>query len=301
MKQYSKMGLALLLLGLAFACKQADNMEASADATENITESKTTADMVSSNAAVEPKDSNRKFVRTADIKFKVKNVAQSTYAVESIIAKHGGFITFTDLKSNINQKTETKISQDSILETTKYTVDNSITFRVPNTAMDTVLKSMVKEIEFLDNRLIKADDVSIQMLSNKLAQKRLQKSQARLEKGIDSKGKKLNQIVDAEDKVLDKETDSDSQLLNTLTLEDQVNFSTVTLYLYQRETTKHELFANDKNTDAYRPNIGLQLLESLKTGWYILEGILAFIAQLWSIVLLGILGFIVYKVYLKKQ
>jgi hypothetical protein len=301
MKHYSKLGLALLLLGLAFACKQADGMEASADATEIASENKTTVDMVSSNAAVEPKDSNRKFVRTADIKFKVKNVAQSTYAIESIIAKHGGFVTFTNLKSNINQKTETKISQDSILETTKYTVDNSITFRVPNTAMDTVLKSMVKEIDFLDNRLIKADDVSIQMLSNKLAQKRLQKSQARLEKGIDSKGKKLNQIVDAEDKVLDKETDSDSQLLNSLTLEDQVNFSTVTLYLYQRETTKHELFANDKNADAYRPNIGLQLLESLKTGWYILEGILAFIAQLWSIVLLGILGFIVYKVYLKKQ
>lgn len=54
--------------------------------------------MVSSNAAVEPKNSNRKFVRTADINFKVKNAAQSTYAIENIIAKHGGFVTFPDFK-----------------------------------------------------------------------------------------------------------------------------------------------------------------------------------------------------------
>jgi len=296
MKNYSKLGLVLLLIGLAFACKQADHsME-----TESTTENKTSADMISSNAAVEPKNSNRKFVRTADIKFKVKNVAQSTYAIENSIAKHGGFVTLTDLKSNINERNSTKISQDSILETTKYTADNSITFRVPNTAMDTVLKSIVNQIEFLDNRLIKADDVSLQMLSNKLTQKRLQKSQKRLEKGIDFKGKKIDQIVNAEDRVLDKESDADASQLNTLSLEDQVNFSTVTLYLYQRETTRQELIKNETNTDAFRPSIGLQIVDSLKTGWYVLEVIIAFIVQMWSILLLVFFGFIIYRNYLKK-
>ena len=110
----------------------------------------------------------------------MKNVAKSTYAIENIVAKNGGFVTFTDLKSNINEKSETKISQDSSLETTRFTVDNTITLRVPNTQLDTVLKSMVKEVVFLDNRLIKADDVALQLLSNKMAQKRLASAESRI-------------------------------------------------------------------------------------------------------------------------
>lgn len=297
MKQVSKLGLAVLLLGIAFACKQATSSdEASAETAADSVGVETT----SSNAAVVKKESNRKFVRTADLKFKVKNVAKSTYAIENIVAKNGGFVTFTDLKSTVNEKSETKISQDSTLETTRFTVDNTITLRVPNTQLDTVLKSMVKEVAFLDSRLIKADDVALQLLSNKMAQKRLTSHQKRLEKGIDTKGKKLNDITNAEDKVLDRETESDETVLKNLSLEDQVNFSTVTLYLYQRESVLQEMVANEKSINAYRPHIGLQILDGLKTGWFMFEAIIAFIVQLWSIIVLVILGLFIYKKYLKK-
>jgi hypothetical protein len=297
MKQVSKLGLALLLLGIAFACKQA---EATDNATEAGADATAVEKTISSNAALEKKESNRKFVRTADLKFKVKNVAKSTYAIENIVAKNGGFVTFTDLKSTVNEKSETKISQDSTLETTRFTVDNTITLRVPNTQLDTVLKLMVKEVAFLDSRLIKADDVALQLLSNKMAQKRLTSHQKRLEKGIDTKGKKLNDITNAEDKVLDRETESDETVLKNLSLEDQVNFSTVTLYLYQRESVLQEMVANEKSINAYRPHIGLQILDGLKTGWFMFEAIIAFIVQLWSIIVLVILGLFIYKKYLKK-
>jgi hypothetical protein len=296
MKHLSKFGLALLLFGLAFACKQAE-------ATDNATEAAadtTAVENISSNAAVEKKESNRKFVRTADLKFKVKNVAQSTYAIENIVAKNGGFVTFTDLKSAINEKSETKISQDSTLETTRFTVDNTITLRVPNTQLDSVLKSMVKEVAFLDSRLIKADDVALQLLSNKMAQKRLSSHQKRLEKGIDTKGKKLNDITNAEDKVLDRETESDETVLRNLSLEDQVNYSTVTLYLYQRENVLQEMVANEKSINAYRPHIGLQVWDSVKTGWFMLEAIIAFIVQLWALFLIVVLGIIGYRKFVKK-
>ncbi|MEK8179513.1 DUF4349 domain-containing protein [Flavobacterium buctense] len=299
MKHLSKLSLALLLLGIAFACKQAE-AEDNAATEMNVAADSTAVTTTSSNAAVEKKESNRKFVRTADLKFKVKNVAKSTYAIENIVSKHGGFVTFTDLKSTVNEHDETQVSQDSILETTKFTVDNTITLRVPNTQLDTVLTSLAKEVDFLDSRLIKADDVALQLLSNKLAQKRLTKSQQRLEKGIDTKGKKINDITNAEDKVLDRETESDEQIIKNLSLEDQVNFSTVTLYLYQRETVKKELVYNEKNSNAYRPHISLQIWDSLKTGWFMLEGILAFVTQLWALILIGGLGYLGYKRFIKK-
>ena len=293
MKNRTKLGLALLLFGFAFACKQANGLEnSSVEAAAVAT--------TSSNAAVNKKESSRKFVRTADLKFKVKNVAKSTYAIENIVAKNGGFVTLTDLKSNINEKSETKISQDSTLETTHFTVDNTITLRVPNTQLDTVLKSMVKEVAFLDSRLIKADDVALQLLSNKMAQKKLATHQKRLEKGIDTKGKKLNDITNAEDKVLGRETESDESVLQNLSLEDQVNYSTVTLYLYQRESVLQEIVANEKSINAYRPHIGLQIWDSLKTGWFMFEAIVAFIVQLWALILIAVFGFFAYKKFVKK-
>lgn len=295
MKHLPKSGMAVLLLAFAFSCKQADF-----NAEEKAVMSADTTAVLSSNAAVASKDTERKFVRTADLKFKVKNVAKSTFAVESIIRKHGGFVTFTDLKSNINDQETTQVSQDSLLETTRYTVDNTMTFRVPNTQLDSVLIAMAKEVDFLDSRLIKADDVALQLLSNQLAQKRLTKSKARIEKGIDNKGKKLNDITTAEDKVLDRATESDDTIIKNLSLQDQVNFSTVTLYLYQRETVKRELVYNEKNSNAYRPHIGLQLLDSIKTGWYMLEGIIAFVVKLWSLFLIGFVTFIGYKRFIKK-
>ena len=85
MKHLSKLGLALLLLGIAFACKQAE-VDGAAEASGDLTAADTTAvTTTSSNAAVENKESNRKFVRTADLKFKVKNVPQSTYAIENAL------------------------------------------------------------------------------------------------------------------------------------------------------------------------------------------------------------------------
>lgn len=297
MNKNTKIVLTLLALGLVVACKESVAEETS-DYSENVATDSTS--VVSSSAAVENKNSNRKFVRTADVKFKVQNVAKSTYAIEDVTTKFGGFVTYTNLQSNIHNEDRTKVSQDSTLVTTKYKVDNNITIRVPNTKMDTVIKTIAKQIHFLDYRIIKADDVSLQMLSNELAQKRSNSSEKRLENAIDSKGKKLNQVVKAEETLDAKKEQNDASKLQNLSLQDQVNFSTLTLNIYQDESIKQEMVANEKSINAYRPNIGLQIWDSVKTGWFMLEHIISFVVVLWPYVLIGFLGFFGYKKFLKK-
>ena len=296
MNKNTKIVLTLLALGLVLSCKESASKENAAYAEEATTDR--TSD-ISSSAAVENKNSNRKFVRTADVKFKVKNVAKSTYAIEDATTKFGGFVTYTNLQSNIHSEDRTKVSQDSTLVTTKYKVDNNITIRVPNTKMDTVIKTIAKQIHFLDYRIIKADDVSLQMLSNELAQKRSNSSEKRLANAIDSKGKKLNQVVDAEANLDAKKEQNDASKLQNLSLQDQVNFSTLTLNIYQDESIKQEMVANEKSINAYRPNIGLQIWDSIKTGWFMLENIVSFIVVLWPFALIGFLGFMGYKKFLK--
>ena len=93
---------------------------------------------------------------------------------------------------------------------------------------------------------------------------------------------------------------NDAKTLENLSLNDQVNFSTLTLQIYQDQTVKQEMIANEKSVNAYRPNIGLQVWDSIKTGWFVLENIISFVVLLWPFALIGFAGFIGYKKFLKK-
>lgn len=300
MKTITKVSLTTLAtVTLLYSCKKADDAslnDQTADYATAVADSAT----VSSSAAVEKKDSKQKFIRTADIKFKVKNVAKSTYAIENTVQKFGGFVTYTNLQSNIQEQIKTKISQDSTLETTKYTVENNVTIRVPNTQLDTVIKTIAKQIDFLDSRVIKADDVSLKLLSNQLAQKRNVVTEKRVAKAIDTKGKKMTDIMQAENALATQKEAKDNTIIDQLSMEDQINFSTITLQLYQKETTKQEITASDKDSNSYKPNLGIQIIDSLKNGWYILEAIFVFILNLWPFILMGFGGFFLYKKYVKK-
>jgi hypothetical protein len=261
----------------------------------------TTASITSSIAAVENgKDSERRFIRTAELKFKVKSVVESTYHIEDIINNNGGFVTYTELKSEIDNTTSVAISADSSLETTYYTVTNAITLRVPNTALDTTLKAIAREIDYLDYRIIKADDVALQILSNNLAQKRAEKNEERLAKAIDNRGKKLNETTLAEEELLHKQQKADEAKIANLSLTDQVKFSTVNLLLYQRQAIKRAVISNNKNIDAYEPGLGTKMLESLVFGWKILESFIVFIAKFWGLFVLAIITLFLFRRYKHK-
>ena len=293
MKTIVKLSVAsLVIMALLFSCKKEE-----APALESSTK---VTDAISSSAAVDKKEDDRKFIRTADLKFKVKNVPQSTYAIEDATNKFGGYVTYTNLQSTISDQIETKISQDSILETTKFSVENNITIRVPNTKLDTLIKVIAKQIAFLDYRLIKADDVSIQMVKNQLTQNRKSNHQKRLEKAIDTKGKKLNDIAIAESDLENQKEQNDSSKIENISLQDQINLSTIKLQIYQPESLKQEKIANTNDKSNYQTNIGIEILDALKNGWYMLKEIIVFIINLWAILLIGAISFIVYKKYLHK-
>lgn len=304
MKTNTKTIIALLSLSLVISCKnsEAEKAVSSVESANNETKADSSSisdESAATSVAVENQKNNRKFVRTADVRFKVKNVVESTTKIEDATTKLGGFVTYTDLESHINRVEKTKVSQDSTLETTRFTVDNSITIRVPNTHLDTILKIISQEVNFLNHRKISANDVTLQMLSNQLAQKRNSITQKRVAKAIDEKGKKLNQVIDAEDKLASQKEQNDTTLLQNLALEDQVSFSTISLDIYQEETVKQEMIVNEMSENEYRPNIGIQLWDGFKSGWFMLEKIVSFVVVLWPFILIGTLSWLGYKKYLK--
>lgn len=289
---------SLVFLGIIislFGCGQANREEMQESAAFS---DSTNSKYISSSAAVETnKDSNRKFIRTAELKFKVKNVIKATYSIEDITAQQGGFVTGTSLNSTVDNVVITAISADSSLETTYFTVINTMTIRVPNTKLDTTLKLISQHIDFLDYRIIKAEDVALQLLSNDLIRKRVSENENRITKAIDNRGKKLKETTSAEELLLNKQEQSDNAKISNLSLKDQINFSTISLYLYQRQTIKHELIANDKNIEAYQPGFGQKTIEAFKTGWNILEKFLVFLFSMWGLVIFGIVAYLLYRKY----
>lgn len=297
MQTISKLGLITLSAAiLFFSCKQRESA-----AEESASNAATKSMSSPSQASPQNTLPERKFIRTADLKFKVKNVEKATNAIEKATSNVGGFVTQTNLQSTVLERIETKISQDSLLETTKYAVENNLTIRVPNAKLDTVISVISRQIDFLDFRVIKADDVSIQLLSNQLAQNRSIKKEKRLEKAIDTKGTKLKSIIDAEDKLGDQVEQNDAKKIENLSLEDQVNFSTLSIQIYQRDSFRQELVPNEKSKNAYRPALWIEIKDAFLSGWYLIESILTFLMQLWSIILLLFIGWLLYKKDFKKQ
>lgn len=257
---------------------------------------------ISSSAAVElNNDSTRKFIRTANLRFKVKDVIRSTYDIEGITKNHKGFVIYTNLGSSINHVSSTAVSADSTLETTHYTVSNSIVLRVPNHKLDTVLKDISRNIDFLNYRIIKADDVALKILSNRLAQKRSEKAEQRIATAIDNQGRKLKETVSAEELLQRKQEQADNALISNLSLADQIDYSTINLEIYQRQSIKREIISNNKNIDEYKPGFGKKLIGALKTGWDILESLTLLLIQIWPLFLLGFIVYFIFKKYIIRK
>ena len=285
-----------------WSCGPSAEEKAAKELIETTQQDSISSALISSSAAVEnKKDTTRKFVRTANLRFKAKNVITTTYVIEDITRRMEGFVTYTNLTSHIDRTNTVNVSPDSSLETTYFTVSNDIILRVPNTRLDSTLKLVSENIDFLDYRVIKADDVALNLLSNDMAQKRYSKSEERITNAIDNRGKKLGETTTAEEIVYDKQKQADYAKIENLRLMDQINYSTVNISIYQRQTLKRQLIANDKNIARYEPGIGSKLKQAFTYGWEMFEAFLILLTRLWALILLAGIIYWIYKKYIPKS
>ena len=254
----------------------------------------------SSAALVNPGDTTRKLIRTANLKFKVNNVIKATYDIENIAVKHDGFVENTNLASQINHTEETPVKEDSMLLTTYYSVINTLVLRVPNTQLDATLREIAPLVEFMDYRIINAQDVTLDMLSNQLEQERLARYDSRMVNAVSSQGRRLNDVSDAEDNLLRRQAQADGARLANLRVLDRINFSTVTLALYQNQSIRYEVIAKEKKIKPYAIPFGTSLLDALIFGWDIVVDVFLFIVSIWSVIVLGVLVFLCAMYYRKR-
>jgi hypothetical protein len=239
--------------------------------------------------------SERKFIRTADVKFKTKDVARTTQAIENLTRIYNGFVVHTQLTSSVIHTATFPVSADSLLERKEFTVENTMTIRVPNQQLDTLLADIVNLADFVDLRLVKADDIQLQVLENSLKVKRAAQAEKRYTKAIDEQSKKLPENINAEEDLLSLQNQADQHTLANLAYMDKVNFSTVSLQFYQSPSFTYEMVANPEIINAFEPDFLQRIKEAFLSGWAILAEVLIFLTRMWALVFLGICGFWIYK------
>ncbi|MDO1445169.1 DUF4349 domain-containing protein [Rhodocytophaga aerolata] len=239
--------------------------------------------------------SERKFIRTADVKFKTKDVARTTQAIENLTGRYNGFVVHTQLTASVIHTSTFPVSADSLLERKEFTVENTMTIRVPNQQLDTLLAAIVNLADFVDFRLVKAEDIQLQVLENSLKIKRAAQAEKRYTKAIDEQNKKLPEKMNAEEELLTLQSQADQHTLANLAYLDRVNFSTVSLQFYQSPGFTYEVLANPERIKAFEPDFLQKLVEALASGWDILAEVALFLARIWALLVLGICGFWLYK------
>lgn len=226
----------------------------------------------------------RKFIRTAELKFRVADVSSTTSKIETIVRNQGGFVIYTNLSSSIDHKETYQVSRDSSLETIYYTFSNELKLRIPNRKFDSTLQSIATLVDFLDYKVVKADDVSLQLLDNQLTQKR----------AIKTNGK-----TSAETETYTKEKADEAEVADR-ELSDQLRYSTISLQFSQRESIKRSMIPNCKDIAAYTPNIFVKIWDAIKIGWTKVENLFLFAIEMWGIILLAILAWLLFKRFNNK-
>lgn len=252
---------------------------------------------VASLAASIENDGHMRFIRKAQLRFQTKSVRNTTYYLENSVVNLGGIVTNTNLYSDIESVKKIAISNDndSSLKVTTYQMNNSMTIRIPNNRLDSLLKIISKSVMFLDSRVITANEISLVELRNNLERKRLAAYQNKLTQAIKNKSDKMSKVVDAYESMLRKQQQEDEATIRNLELDYEVEYSTVQLTIYQASSVDKELVENELNIKDFEPSFFTQLLESLVTGWNAVLFLIIQLANLWFLVLLVVVGIIVYN------
>lgn len=257
-----------------------------------------TAQMTSSAASYV--DGERKFVRTANADFRVKDVYQSAIAIENIVSGQGGFVVANQISAQIDRTSRYPIGNAKLLELAEYTVRGNLTVRVPSDKTQDFLRALIAQIEFLDQRNFEARDVQFELLRKQLEFLRNQDAQKQLGDLNTSPGKIADKasIISSQNAV---KASRDEAAVLQKEVEDKVAFSTISLSLYQlSKIRKTEMDDVDAIAKAIRPGFFSRLFSAASRGWYGLLDIVVELFALWPLWLAVVFGLLAIKRFRKK-
>lgn len=251
---------------------------------EDVVETRTTVDgsQLSSSAAVY-KDGERKFIRTAQAQFRVKDVYDSALAIEDVAGQQGGFVVDNHIAAQTLSSQRRPAGDGKLIELTEYQVSGTLTVRVPSDHTQEFLRAIAKQMEFLDQRAFQAADAQFELLRRQLAWQREQDAQRELGDAIRG-GDRLDRKADVIQARSGARQQRDEALIEQKQYEDRVDFSTITLSLYQLPKIRQtEMTDTEAVFRDHAPGFFSRMFEAVRAGWYAVLDVVVAVTAIWPL------------------
>lgn len=168
--QFCTTAFSLFLLTSVLSCKKGESTGSYDQVSTIKTESSQISHSISSVADLQMKD--KQFIKSADVNMEVKDVYDATIFMEKSLKDLGGFVTSSQLHSQIISEETFTISDENAMMIRKFQTENKMEVCVPNMKLGEFLKIINDKKVFLNSRVIFAEDITANIKLSKLEAER---------------------------------------------------------------------------------------------------------------------------------
>ncbi|MGZ3871937.1 MAG: DUF4349 domain-containing protein [Mucilaginibacter sp.] len=250
------------------------------------------ADSVTAKAADTSASVTSKLVKTADMRFKVKDVQQTSERIAALTGSYHGLVMHHRVESTPIQSVDIRKSDDSIMRVTAFNTTADITVKIPSDKLEDFMNAVTHMGIFVNSRKMDISDKSLDYLSSKLKLQNREELLSQQKKGKISIKNPANVLLFKDDMV-------DQQISNQQ-IDDDVKNSIITLSFYQSSTIYKEIIVND-NPSAYNLPFFKRLIGAFENGWVIFEELLLGLANVWVLIIAAPGVWLLIKNYKSKK
>jgi hypothetical protein len=265
-----------LIAGLALFCACKGRGNASGDYEVVNNGGSTAADSVKLDSLTLAKP---KLVKTAGIRFKVKNVQQTAEQITTLATSINGIVMHHRMGSTAERSQDIRVSNDSVMRITSFNTTANMILKIPSVKLEEFMNQVARMGIYVNDRDMNITDKSLEYLSAQL------KLKSRTE--LVSQQKSAKVIIKKPEDVLYLKDDMIDQQIGNRQIDDAVKNSIVTLSFYQSNTINKEMIAND-DPAAYQLPFFNRLSMALESGWRLFVDVVIGLAHIWVFVLAAI-------------
>ena len=285
---YIRLSIATALLLGIYSCKKQETIENYGEAS-GINDSTVVATSDSNSSVATMKVQDKQFIKTADVNMEVKDVYDATISIEKSVQELGGFVTHSNLKSNVLSEDTYNTSNEEAMLIKKYQSENRIQVRVPTVKLGEFLTLINNKKLFLNSRSSNAEDVTSNIKYAELEGKRIKKT-----------SENISQLKTNKDKVkLDDEnmSESNQQQYANMDVADNLKYSTVDIYIKEPKIRIAEIaITNTKSIDdKYKFDFIYRAKSAFVEGYYLIQRIVVGLIVIWPILLIGVAILFLYR------
>lgn len=280
MKTTYRLSIATALLLALYSCKKGEASSQELKTYSTLDSSASIApDSISSAATMEMKD--KQFIKTAEVNMEVKDVYDSTISIEKSVQDLGGFVTHSNLHSNVVSEDTYNTSNESAVLVKKYQTENTMQVRIPTDKLGPLLTLINDKKLFLNSRVINAEDVTSNIKYAELESRRNKKTADQIAQ--------MNTHKDKVNMGNSNMKEGNQQQLETMNIADHLKYSTVDIYIKEPKIRSTAIpVTNTKNIDdQYKSDFLYSAKSAFVDGFYLIQKIFIALITIWPLLLIA--------------